>query len=179
MPRPIIVPDEPYIVRKAIGVLDFLLGPSDEVFEWGSGGSTVWIAQRVKRVVTVDHDPKWHDAVIEKAKRAGVRSRITFHLITPLQIDPYADVITAYHQDWDAIIIDGKSETRGSCTVEAIERVKPGGFIMLDNSEASKASRELLDRTGWLTRTRVGDVYLGDELMGKTETGFWFKPLHT
>ena len=32
-------------------------------FEWGCGGSTLWLAHRCKKVVTVEHDAGWFGKV--------------------------------------------------------------------------------------------------------------------
>jgi len=54
---------EPWYVREAIDLLDKLLTKDMIGFEWGGGGSTIWIAQRIKRLVTVENVKKWIDAM--------------------------------------------------------------------------------------------------------------------
>ena len=42
--------------------LDFLeshLRPTDRLVEWGGGGSSAWLANRVSRLYTVEHDAEW------------------------------------------------------------------------------------------------------------------------
>src|SRR5262245_58674086 len=49
----------PWLTHPAIEWLDSVIGPDDTVFEWGSGASTAWFAQRAKSVVSVEHDQTW------------------------------------------------------------------------------------------------------------------------
>ena len=41
-----------YLARRLIG--------KETVYEYGGGGSTLWLASRVNRVVTIENDPDWH-----------------------------------------------------------------------------------------------------------------------
>lgn len=63
-------PDEPWLPRCAIDWLEANLARFDGVFEVGGGASTVWLAKRVKRVVTVEQSPEWatriHEALQEE-----------------------------------------------------------------------------------------------------------------
>jgi hypothetical protein len=52
------------------GVVNFIsenIQPTDTVFEYGSGGSTLWFAERAKSVVSVEHDWKWYRTVRREA----------------------------------------------------------------------------------------------------------------
>ena len=53
----------PWITFPAMRWLTSYLRPSMSVFEWGSGGSTLFFAQRVARVVSVEYDTAWSAAV--------------------------------------------------------------------------------------------------------------------
>lgn len=62
----------PWFSFAAIDALDTLLRPDWTVAEYGSGGSTVFYAPRVARVVAAEHDPDWASRVIAEAARRGV-----------------------------------------------------------------------------------------------------------
>ena len=49
-------PDLPWLTREAVDFLASWLQPSDHGLEWGSGRSTVWLAQRVSRLVSIEHN---------------------------------------------------------------------------------------------------------------------------
>src|SRR5690348_4410793 len=62
----------PWITYPAIRFLAGRVEPHFRVFEFGSGLSTLWWAQRVAHVVSVEHDPAWHRSVSKRAP-ANVR----------------------------------------------------------------------------------------------------------
>ena len=43
-------------------------GPADREAEFGSGRSTVWFAERVATLTSVEHDERWYEAVSAKLK---------------------------------------------------------------------------------------------------------------
>ena len=117
------------------------------VFEFGSGASTVWLAKRARRVVTVEHDPPWVEAMVP---RLGSFDNVT--LRTPLLGDglseaamrsgrrgwrahdfrPYVAEV-ASGGPWDLVVIDGRC--RAACLHAAIPHLKRNGIILFDNSD--------------------------------------------
>lgn len=151
------------------------------VFEWGMGGSTTWLADRVKHVTSVEHDPEWFSRVPKK-------KNLKCMLIPPedgvVRADPA--VPGAYFSDdkhwsrhnfrryasaiddlgpFDLIFVDGR--VRPSCLMHGHSRLKVGGFLMLDDT----------NRAYYLQHT----AYLFDGwdrfafLEKKTETIIWRK----
>jgi hypothetical protein len=49
----------PWITYAAQEVLSQIVRPNFRVFEFGCGNSSLWWADRVKEVVSIDHDPEW------------------------------------------------------------------------------------------------------------------------
>ena len=49
----------PWYSYPAIEVLNTIVRPDMSIFEYGGGGSTAWWSKRVKKIVSVDHDPDW------------------------------------------------------------------------------------------------------------------------
>jgi hypothetical protein len=39
------------------------------VFEWGSGWSTIWLAERCARVVSMESDLAWHERIARERER--------------------------------------------------------------------------------------------------------------
>src|SRR5690554_7836675 len=56
----------PWMTYDAIDFLSSIAAPDHEVFEWGSGGSTLFFARRCDRVISVEHDKKWNNFLKEK-----------------------------------------------------------------------------------------------------------------
>ena len=53
----------PWLPFPVIDWLNDHLTKDMVVFEWGSGGSTEYIAKRVKRIISVEHHPIWFTKV--------------------------------------------------------------------------------------------------------------------
>lgn len=129
------------------------------VFEYGCGGSTVFLAQRVKSLVSVEHDQQWFKRTRAAVQaKPGVSWQGEFIPCTPdLEFDDskyddpdyyyssddeyagksfleYARFIDNYPNEYfDLVIVDGRA--RPSCLKHGIPKVKPGGYLMLDNSD--------------------------------------------
>lgn len=147
---------EPVTPWFTFDALEFLAGidlAGKRVFEWGSGGSTVYFAQRADHVVSVEHNPIWFAKTGAMLTEAGLRNVTRIHR-PPVRLyhpkyytvdscvsyannkgygfDEYVKEIYR-HQKSDVIIVDGRA--RISCIKTAIDRLNPGGLIILDNSE--------------------------------------------
>src|SRR6266576_1205646 len=52
---------QPWMPFAARRQLARILSRGTTVFEYGAGGSTLWLADRVARVISVEHDPAWYE----------------------------------------------------------------------------------------------------------------------
>lgn len=124
----------PWISPAAIDFLAGILTPDMEVIEHGSGGSTLFMAERVSKVTAYEVDPDWQAIVKQKAP-ANVRiiSRGTHNIRKAKQVD--------------LLFIDGEPlKDRCEWLAYAEDFVKPGGWIVLDNANRPeyKAERDAL-----------------------------------
>lgn len=151
----------PWLSFRAIRWLAANLSPTMHVFEYGSGGSTVFFARRVADVVSVEHDADWHARTSAVLADQGVRN-CTYLLRPPApRADvrhpstdtdyvgfDFADYVTAIDdyadRSFDLVSVDGRA--RPSCVAAALSKVRPGGWMLLDNSDrpAYRAAHELL-----------------------------------
>lgn len=125
------------------------------VFEWGSGGSTLFFVGLGAQVVSIEHDPDWHYkvsvAMIERRSGDLIYGLIRYEQgeigpdkanpdhyksgsteLGPVNFKRYASAIDEYGL-FDLILIDGMA--RASCLKHAISHVKAGGCIVLDNAD--------------------------------------------
>ena len=65
-------PDWPWLTAASIQILSSWLRPTDIGFEWGSGRSTLWFARRIRKLISVEHDPKWYDKISHVLKEENV-----------------------------------------------------------------------------------------------------------
>lgn len=110
----------PWLHPKATAYLESLLWPEMEVLEHGSGGSTLWFAERVKHVTAVESKPEWYEAL---KKRIPDNVALIFGGGV-LRIAPV-----------DLLLIDGEPVCERRLWIDAsAELVKPGGYVVLDNA---------------------------------------------
>lgn len=126
----------PWIAPDACTELeDNLLQSHHIAFEWGSGKSTIWLARRVKSVISVENNTEWFEKVNEWLKEY----RIYNVVISEASLDGtiYEDRILYCHDNYfDIIFIDGRH--RVACVKNAIPKLKPGGMLVVDDSEREK-----------------------------------------
>jgi predicted O-methyltransferase YrrM len=143
----------PWYTYPAIEFLQQLDFSQKTVFEYGSGMSTLFWASRSRRVVSVEDDEQW----IERVKSMAPPN---VDLIFEPDLSKFADTIRLRHERYDVIVVDGpaRGRTRLKCSRAAIDRLREGGLIILDNSdwlpESSKFLRDHalleVDMTGFV-----------------------------
>ncbi len=158
----------PWFVAGAIDHLAELIQPDWEAFEWGCGGSTLWLAQRCQTVVTVEHNIDW----LNKTSHELVHYELCAALVFVNQNDgdheyaDYAAFIDKYpNEDFDLIFVDGRN--RAECIQHALPKLKRGGVLVLDNSERTQYQAALPDWPRW--------DYASGNSEGWTTT-LWVKP---
>ena len=157
----------PWITYASIEFLSSTAGRVDNVFEWGMGGSTLFLAKRCRKVISVEHNSRWFEMV-----RAAIMKNLTGFALTRAkrrfwkQVSPelhlvkgelcgdgaipgsgsgshgyedidfskYVNFMDQYPLDYfDFILVDGRA--RMDCFEKAIPHCRPGGYIVLDNSD--------------------------------------------
>jgi hypothetical protein len=126
----------PWITYPAIEFLKQLDLSDKTVFEYGCGGSTVFWSRAAKRVDSVEHDNQFY---------REVRPMLPPNCDLSLETVPERYIHTAARRaPYDIIVIDGRWRTR--CSEVAPKHLKPGGFVILDNSDwFGEASQNLRD----------------------------------
>ncbi len=140
-------------------VVDFLsreVKAGDKVFEYGCGGSSLFLTDRKVHLISVEHNKEWYDIVSKNPIE-----NCNLHLVEPGDPEPnnphteytdplayksndgaypglsfraYASFIDQYPDaSFDWVFIDGRA--RNSCLLHAMNKVKPGGRIVLDNTD--------------------------------------------
>jgi hypothetical protein len=115
----------PWFTFPAIEFLEQFDFSDADVFEYGSGNSTLYWQNRVASLVSIEDDPEWYQEV----KNAIVSQVVDYRMIT----DPETYVASIAGGAYDIVIIDGSHRER--CVAPAAEALKPGGFVILDNAD--------------------------------------------
>jgi hypothetical protein len=170
---------KPWIVFDALDFLESIPLNGARVFEYGSGGSTLYWLARGAECVSIEHDQVWYAMMRERLKDTG---RIDYRLVRPQPSpeggsgdpsDPddyssddaafagqsfrsYVTQIDAFPSEYfDVVLIDGRA--RPSCVKHSVPKVKIGGSIILDNADRgyylAHTKQYLLD---FVTREFVG-----------------------
>lgn len=121
----------PWMNFPVIRLLDEKLKGDMNLFEYGSGYSTFFYADRVKNVITVEYDKDWYEFI-----RSGLPENVEL-IYQEKDIDgDYCRVINTTDKKFDVIIIDGRD--RVNCLKQGIQSLTPGGVILLDDSERDR-----------------------------------------
>ena len=165
------LPDKPLLTPPALAFLEGILTPESCVFEWGSGGSTVWLAGLVGELVSVEHNKNWFRLVNEALKADGLDARLWRlppHRITePMQTYP--------DNYWDVVLVDGLDSERCDCVEVARRKVRDGGWLMLDDSQWRKLRPAVRMMRGWRRQDERGRMRWGPHPGRKKMATFWQK----
>jgi SAM-dependent methyltransferase len=166
----------PWWPYAAIDAVAAALDRSSRVFEYGSGGSTLWLERRAGYVRSIEHDPRWYEEVRRRVASADLS------LVEPASegrmysrtggawFDDYVATITAEPAaSLDLVVVDGRC--RVACVEAAMSKVRPGGILLLDDS-----GRERYGRAGELLRTWTRCDFHGLKPGGAARTTLWTAP---
>lgn len=131
----------PWFSYKAIDFLEQHLQRHMTVCEYGSGGSTLFFARRVRSVFAIEDNAAWFDVLSRRIEEKGI-DNVTLHLApfdfkNPIGFEHSAYLHAIPDKRFDVIVVDGSEEwtlVRPTCFSKAESRVKAGGIIIVDDS---------------------------------------------
>ena len=145
---------KPWFVMGSITYLEdeFLENPYQMLtfksFEWGSGGSTLWLSQRTKSVITLEHDREWLEKTHIELDKYGITN---VSLVWRALDRGYVEHIDAFPDGhFDIIMVDGRR--RSDCLHHAMPKLRKGGALVLDNSERQEYQEAIKALDGWPRR---------------------------
>jgi hypothetical protein len=184
----------PWICFAAIGFLKRIVRQDMRVFEYGSGGSTMFWISRIQELISVEHDISWYRNMKKKLDQQP-HANFQYILAEPvpdpkfrekqfknpddyISSDPgyagknfeqYAKTIEAFPDNYfDIIIVDGRA--RPSCIKQSIPKLKKNGWLVIDNIEREYYMAPFpFDRNSWKISKFAGPVPYGRDF---SETGF-------
>lgn len=140
----------PWLAADAVEYFESLLTPEMTVCEFGGGGSTLWLVQRVKHVITYEPNLAWYNTLDMK------RDEFTVFALRQ------SDEPMGMEKDIDLLFIDGEPvEKRAVWLKRAHEIVKKGGIVVLDNANRPEYANE---RAAFL---KHADLIFGSKVQGK------------
>jgi GR25 family glycosyltransferase involved in LPS biosynthesis len=131
----------PWMTYSAIFYLQQLNLSKCQIFEWGSGNSSLFFSKHANHIVSVESNPDWFDYVNQQKQ-----TNQEVLLKSPAE---YCTCIKDYEEQFDLIVIDGDIFRRLECAKYAIDKLKVGGIILLDNSDWLPNTTEFLRNNGF------------------------------
>jgi SAM-dependent methyltransferase len=131
----------PWLAYAAIDFLDDHLKPDMTVCEYGSGGSTLFFARRVKSVFSIEDNATWFEVMSDQLRAKSI-GNVTLKLCpwdfkNPAGFENSEYLNAIPEERFDVILIDGSEEwtrIRAICFEKAQTRVKKNGIIVVDDS---------------------------------------------
>lgn len=200
------VVDYPVIANGAVEWLKEHLTSDTQMFEWGSGGSTIFFAERVSKIISIEHNDAWYGRVQETLEAAELTDRCELHYLPPLVL-PQSQQLTGREASSRATVPGSyvsrhfpeytfrdyvghiktypgsyfdlvlvDGRARASCILDAIPKIRPRGHLVLDDA-ARKAYLPAMDLLkDWDVLTFQGPAPNRDPNRDMRTTLVWMKP---
>ena len=109
------------------------------VFEYGSGNSSAFWAQRCRQVISIEDDEDW-------CKIVSVNLHSNQKVLLVQERSQYISALADCGSKPDVIIVDGSY--RFACAEAAVQFLAPGGMVILDNSDWHPRTAAVLRTSG-------------------------------
>jgi predicted O-methyltransferase YrrM len=147
-------PERPWIVPAAIGWLRRRIRDWS-ILELGAGRSTAWFAGRAATVISLEDNEYWHSSVARELTQAGLEVDLRL-----MPVEAFPRVVAALDAAaFDLVVIDfleSPSVTRIEALRVARAKVRPGGHLLLDDSDRPGYAEAYELLAGWRQRRFVG-----------------------
>lgn len=134
----------PWFTYSFIDFMQDRLTKEQRVFEFGSGNSTVFFAEKCQSIHSIEHHQEWY--------QLGVSQKPENAELTFIELDKdgkYCRAAKDTEKTYDIVIIDGRD--RVNCCKQSVEALSLQGVIILDDSERTKyqEARDILKNQGF------------------------------
>lgn len=134
----------PWFTYPAIHFLDRRIKKGMRIFEFGSGNSTLWFAEKGCTLTTFEHDFEWFISLKDK-----LPSNVNYNYCELKYKGDYSRSITKQKTLFDIVLIDGRD--RVNCAKNAIDSLTEEGVLIWDNSDRDhyKEGYKFLKKNGF------------------------------
>jgi SAM-dependent methyltransferase len=168
-----VTPERPWIVPAAIGWLRRRIQSDWAILELGSGRSTAWFAGRAGRVISFEDNEFWAEHTRSRLQDLGL-DNVDLR-IGPVEALPAA-VEALPDSSFDLVVVDfleSPTVSRVDALRPAVNKVRPGGLLLLDDSDRPGYAEAYELLAGWRERRFVG---IKDEWPEACETTIFRTP---
>lgn len=118
----------PWFAKTMVDFIKKHLNCSLDVFEWGSGNSTLFWSQYVDWVISVEHDKEWY-----KKMKQSVPENVELRMVDLIYGGEYCKEILNTDRYFDIVLIDGRDRVR--CAKNSVKKLTSKGVIIWDDTE--------------------------------------------
>jgi SAM-dependent methyltransferase len=130
-------PDRPWLTPAANAILMSFLRKTDIGLEFGSGNSTLWFANHIRHLTSVEHNEVWYRKVQQMLKESH-QDNVDYHFVPRDKEDEEGDQSAYVGQterfdanSLDIVLVDGIY--RDYCVLNVLNLLRPGGILVIDN----------------------------------------------
>ncbi|MDB4400366.1 hypothetical protein N9Z85_02520 [Akkermansiaceae bacterium] len=139
---------QPWVTFQALDFMEAYVKRNMTVFEWGSGGSTLWFQEKGCKVEAYEHHEAWYELVKSKLLNDN---KVHFKNLTKGYTIPPEGISSC-----NIIVIDGRE--RVACAEHIIElakngKIKKGALVLFDDSNRQKYAESLKELSYYAKRT--------------------------
>ena len=143
--------------------IEALIDKDWTIVEFGSGMSTLWLADRARQVISVESNRDWYDRISSSfSDRKNVE-----YLFRAAQA--YTDIPEPLDRI-KLVVVDG--ERRADCIDWAMARLPVGAWLYLDNSDADKDHVASLPTRAFLARRKLLEMASAGNISIEVFRGF-------
>lgn len=140
----------PWYTFPAIEYLSQFDYSNKKIFEFGCGNSSLFWANHAQTVVSIEDNSKW----FEKWQAEFQKPNLEIRLRDEGEI--YEQAIFEQEDLFDVVVVDGKR--RAQCSLAAVQKLAPGGMIILDDSDRINTSAEYAESVDILRKANLIQV---------------------
>jgi hypothetical protein len=141
----------PWFTYASIDFLKNRIQKTHHIFEYGSGGSSIWFSKHAQSVDSVEHHEGWYNKIIQLAKplpnlKVSLvqlkknHQSLEYAILAFIRDDEgnnnYINHVNTTEKKYHIVIIDGLF--RNDCLVACLSNLTKDGIIILDNTNYSK-----------------------------------------
>lgn len=151
----------PKVNKRTVAFLKKTITKESLILETGTGNSTIWFALRAKRVVSFESGRRWCKEVGKHLMRNSIEN-VRVYFDSEYDSKNLGKMLDKEDSiQYDIVFHDGPNplERRLALTKRLIKHIKPGGYLVIDDTHEKKRYKpaiSYLDRLGWEKITLKG-----------------------
>jgi precorrin-6B methylase 2 len=120
----------PWMNYATVDFLNKRLKQDHDLFEWGSGFSTLYFADKCSTVTSIEYDKSWYELIkTQVPSNAEIIYQAYGH-------PAYSEAINRGDKKYNLIVVDGRERVK--CFSNCFDHLKDDGVVILDDSSRDK-----------------------------------------